>query len=137
LTVNFKNKQLRLNIITNTNKIFNLTVGRVLSTLNILDKSKKKTNKGERLFFEYLGNFFKNNYKFFGISKISILKIINIKKNSKLSEHIIRFLNLKLIISKIVYDFRIPNNFSKLKKVRSIKKRIKKRIVKNENIFNL
>ena len=45
ITLNFKSKQTRLNILSFKNKILNLTVGKVLKSLNILEKSKKKQVK--------------------------------------------------------------------------------------------
>lgn len=137
ITINFKNKQFRLNIVSFKNKIINLTVGKVLVSLNILDKSKKKTNKGERLFIEYLSNYLNNTQNLYGSSKLAVLKIINGRSTSKLNNNILKILNFKFNISKLIYSFNISNNYSKLKKIRSIKKRLKKRIIKLENIFNL
>lgn len=137
ITLNLKKKQLRLTILTQKNKVLNLTVGLVLATLNILDKSKKKTNKGERLFIEYLSNFFKNVSKFTNINSPTILKIIYSRPKSKIHSNIIKLLNNNFLISKIIFDFKIANNYTKLKKIRSIKKRIKKKIIKLDSIINL
>lgn len=137
ITINCKSKQFRFNIISFKNKIYNLTVGRVLSSLNMLEKSKKKSNKGERLFIEYLNNFLNLNKKNFGLSKLSILKIKNSRTKFKLNNSFFKILNLNFNITKIIYDYKLPNNYSKFKKVRSIKKRIKKKIIKMENIINL
>jgi hypothetical protein len=137
ISVNFKSKQLRLNILTYKSKVLNITVGRVLATLKIIDKSKKKTNKGERLLVEYLSNFLTNTSKFFGKARIAVLKVINGRYKNKLNANLLKILNQKFRISKLIYDFKVANNFFKLKKVRSIKKRIKKRIIKQENIINL
>lgn len=137
ITLNFKSKQTRLNILSFKNKILNLTVGKVLKSLNILEKSKKKTSKGNRLFVEYLNNYLNNSKSLFGISKLAILKFINIKTKNKINNNILKILNQQFNISKIIYKFNISNNYSKLKKIRSIKKRLKKRIIKLENIFNL
>lgn len=137
ITINFKSKQFRLSILTYKNKVLNLTVGKVLSSLKIVDKSKKKTNKGERLFAEYFENLLNSTIKYFGKSKISVLKIINSRLKTRLNNSILKILNNKFKISKLIYDYKIANNYSKFKKIRSIKKRIKKRIIKLENIINL
>lgn len=137
ITLNFKSKQTRLNILSFKNKILNLTVGKVLKSLNILEKSKKKTSKGNRLFIEYLNNYLNNSNYLFGSSKLAVLKFINTKTKSKINNNILKILNQQFNISKIIYKFNISNNYSKLKKIRSIKKRLKKRIIKLENIFNL
>lgn len=126
-----------MNILSFKNKVLNLTVGRVLATLKILDKSKKKTNKGERLLVEYLSNFLINTNKFFGNTRIAVLKIISGRSKSKVNNNILNILNQKFKITKLIYDFKVANSFFKLKKVRSIKKRIKKKIIKQENIINL
>ena len=137
IVINFKSKQLRINILSTKNKILNLSVGRVLATLKIKEKSKKKTNKGERLLLEYLNNFFVKTIKLYGISRLSILKIVNGRIKTKLSNSLLKKLNQTFKITKIVYDYKISNNFLKLKKIRSIKKRIKKKIIKQENTINL
>lgn len=137
LVFNLKNKQMRMSITTHKNKIYNLSVGRVLKTLSITDKSKKKTNKGERLFIEFLSNFLLNKSTKFGLSKLAFIKIINIRKKTYLNETLIKLLNSKFSILKIIFDFRISNNYTKLGGVRSIKRRLKKRLVRNENLFNL
>ena len=136
LVLNFKYKQLRLTVLSFKNKVLNFTVGRVLSSLKILDKSKKKTNKGERLFLEYINNFFFKTNKFYGKNMISILKIKNFKPKSSLNNNLISNINKIFLISKVIYDFKVPNNFLKFKKLRSIKKRIKKKIIKLNNIIN-
>ena len=137
ITISFKKKQIRLNILSFKNKVLNLTVGRVLASLNILDKSKKKTNKGERLLVEYLVNFFLKTKKFYGNAKLATLKIINGRPNLKVNNNILKLLNKEFKISKLIYDYKIANSFLKLKRMRSIKKRIKKRIIKMENVINL
>lgn len=137
ITINFKSKQTRLNIISFKNKILNLSVGKVLKSLNILEKSKKKTSKGDRLFIEYLGNYLNNSQQLFGLAKLAILKFINFKTKNKINNNILKILNKQFSISKIIYKFNIANNYFNFKKIRSIKKRLKKRIVKLENIFNL
>lgn len=133
---NMKSKQIRLSILTSKNYTYNLTVGKILSSLNIKEKSKKKSNKGERLFSEYLENFFKNKNIKFGIKKLSIIKLKYFKKNFKLHDSIFKILNKNLFIINTIHDFKIANNFSKFKKVRSIKKRIKKKLIKDENSLN-
>lgn len=137
LVFNLKNKQMRMSILTHKNKIYNLSTGRVLKTLNIVDKSKKKTNKGERLFIEFLSNFLLNKSIKFGLSKLAYIKIINIKKKTYLNETLIKLLNSKFSILKIIFDFKISNNYTKLSGIRSIKRRLKKRLIRNENLFNL
>lgn len=133
ITINIKSKQLRISLISVKNTIFNLTVGRVLSSLNINTKSKKKSNKGERLFIEYLENFLKFKIYKFGIKKLAIIKLKGYKKNLNLNETIYKLFNKNFNIVGFINDFKIPNNFFKFKKIRSIKRRLKKRIIKDEN----
>lgn len=136
IVFNLKSKQIRLTINSTKNTIFNLSVGKILASLNIKEKSKKKSNKGERLFIEYLINFFKNNINKFGNKKLTIIKLKYYKKNYNLNENLFKTLNKNLYIINTIYDFKIPNNFSKFKKIRSIKRRLKKRIIKDENSLN-
>lgn len=136
ITFNLKSKQIRITINSSKNTIFNLSVGKILSSLNIKEKSKKKSSKGERLFIEYLSNFFKNNINKFGNKKLTILKLKYYKKNANLNENIFKTLNKNLFITSTIHDLKIPNNFSKFKKIRSIKRRLKKRIIKDENNLN-
>lgn len=136
IVINYKSKQIRLTINTSKNTIYNLSVGRVLSSLSIREKSKKKSSKGERLFIEYLPNFIKNKNFKFGIKKLLIIKLKNFKKSVNLNETIYKILNKNFFIVNTIYDFKIPNNFNKLKKIRSIKRRLKKRIIKDENSLN-
>nr|NP_149388.1 ymf61 [Tetrahymena thermophila]AAK77585.1 ymf61 [Tetrahymena thermophila]6Z1P_Bk Chain Bk, Ymf61 [Tetrahymena thermophila SB210] len=133
---NIKSKQIRLAVLTSKNYVYNLTVGKILSSLNIKEKSKKKSNKGERLFSEYLENFFKNKNIRFGTKKLAIIKLKYFKKGFKLHESIFKTLNKNLFIINTIYDFKVPNNFFKFKKIRSIKKRIKKKLIKDENTLN-
>nr|YP_740740.1 Ymf61 [Tetrahymena malaccensis]ABI51649.1 Ymf61 [Tetrahymena malaccensis] len=133
---NLKSKQIRLAILTSKNYVYNLTVGKILASLNIKEKSKKKSNKGERLFSEYLENFFKNKNNRFGLKKLIIIKLKYFRKGFKLHDSIFKILNKNFFILNNIYDFKIPNNFNKFKKIRSIKKRIKKKIIKDENLLN-
>ena len=132
IATNFKSKQFRLSIITSNNSIYNLTIGRVLASLNIKEKSKKKSDKGERLFVEFLLNFFKKNNLKFGLNKYAIFKITGLKKKYSIRDSILKTLNKNFNILAMINNFSIPNNYSKFKKIRSIKRRLKKRIVKNE-----
>lgn len=132
IVTNFKSKQFRLSIISSKNNIFNLSVGRVLASLNINEKSKKKSDKGERLFVEFLLNFFKKNNMKFGLNKYAIFKIIGLKKKNTIRDAILKSLNINFNILFFINDFNMPNSYSKFKKIRSIKRRLKKRIVKNE-----
>lgn len=132
IVTNFKSKQFRLSIITSKNNIFNLSVGRVLASLNIYEKSKKKSDKGERLFVEFLLNFFKKNNLKFGLNKYAIFKITGLRKKNTIRDAILKTLNTNFNILFFVNNFNTPNNYSKFKKIRSIKRRLKKRIVKNE-----
>nr|YP_740829.1 Ymf61 [Tetrahymena pigmentosa]ABI51738.1 Ymf61 [Tetrahymena pigmentosa] len=135
LVINLKSKQLRISINSSKNTIFNLSVGRVLSTLNIDIKSKKKSNKGERLFIEYITNFLNNNKNFFGLKKLCIIKIIGLKKNFTINEGIFKLLNKNFFILNLINELKLPNNYFKYKKIRSIKRRLKKRIIKDENFL--
>ena len=132
IATNFKSKQFRLSIIASNNNIYNLTVGRVLASLNIKEKSKKKSDKGERLFVEFLLNFFKKNNLKFGLNRYAIFKITGLKKKYSIRDSILKVLNKNFNIIAVINNFSTPNNYSKFKKVRSIKRRLKKRIVKNE-----
>lgn len=135
LVINLKSKQLRISINSSKNTIFNLSVGRVLSTLNIDIKSKKKSNKGERLFIEYITNFLNNNKNSFGLKKLCIIKIIGLKKNFSINESIFKLLNKNFYILNLINELKLPNNYFKYKKIRSIKRRLKKRIIKDENFL--
>lgn len=136
ISINLRSKQFRLSIITSKNTIYNLSIGRALSTLNLLDKFTKKSNKGERLFVEYLTNFLLEKTEKLGLNKIAILNILGFKKGYDISESIIKLLSKNFLISNIVNIFKLPNNYSKLKRIKSIKRRLKKRIVKGENYLN-
>ena len=135
LVINLRSKQLRISINTSRGTIFNLSVGRVLASLGLNNKSKKKSNKGDRLFIEYLANFFKNNINKFGIKKLCIIKVLGFKKGYTISENIFKMINKNFFILNLIDEFKLPNNYFKFKKVRSIKRRLKKRIIKDENFL--
>ncbi len=136
ISLNLKSKQIRLSIISSKNTIYNISAGRVTASLKITEKKKKKSSKGERLFVEYLTNFCKNNKHKFGLNKNAIFKIIGLKKKISIREAIFKILNRNFSVLKFIYDLKSPNNYFKFKKIRSIKRRLKKRIVKNENYIN-
>lgn len=133
ISINLKSKQYRISINSSRDTIFNLSVGRVLASLNILIKSKKKSNKGERLFIEYLTNFFKSIKNKFGDKKLAIIKLIGIKKNYNINEGVFKLLNKNFYIINLINELKLPNSYFKYKKIRSIKRRLKKRIIKDEN----
>lgn len=135
ITINLRSKQTRISIISSKLTIFNLTVGKVLSSLNLKNKSKKKSNKGERLFLEYLINFLINNTNKFGLNRLATIKIIGFKKGTTINELFMKLFNKNFNLTSIIYDFKIANNYSKFKKIRSIKRRLRKRIIKNENLL--
>nr|YP_740785.1 Ymf61 [Tetrahymena paravorax]ABI51694.1 Ymf61 [Tetrahymena paravorax] len=136
ITINLKSKQLKISINSANKKIFNLTVGKVLSNLNISEKAKKKSNKGERLFIEYIINFLETKSQFFGTNKKGLLKIKYLKKASKISELLLKNLNKYFRITNIITYYNISNSYLKFKKIRSIKRRLTKKIIKNES-YNL
>ena len=71
--------------------------------MNILEKSKKKTSKGDRLFIEYLSNYLSNSHQLFGFAKLAILKFINFKTKNKINNNILKILNKQFNVSKIIY----------------------------------
>jgi hypothetical protein len=134
IVLSYVSKQLKLNIKNKKNfNIFNLSVGKVLSSLNILEKKKKKTVKGRKFFIEYLKNFFIKFYYIFNNEKNTILKIKQLSKNVVIDKKLLiilyKYFNIKLLIS----STSLPNNFFFKKKIKSIKKRLKKNLIKYEN----
>nr|YP_010411969.1 Ymf61 [Tetrahymena rostrata]QBI37938.1 Ymf61 [Tetrahymena rostrata]URP31129.1 Ymf61 [Tetrahymena rostrata] len=136
LVISLKSRQLRITLQSTNKTIYNISVGRILSSLKIFEKAKKKSNKGERLFLEYLNNFLQENIEKFGKQKTTIFKINHFKKYFPMEEQIYKICNKYLSIFYNIIEMRIPNNFFKYKKIRSIKRRLKKRIIKNENALN-
>lgn len=136
IVISLKSRQLRITIISTSGTIYNISVGRILSSLKIFEKAKKKSNKGERLFLEYLNNFFQEKINKFGDNKTAIMKINHFKKYFPMEEQIYKICNKYITILSNSIEIRLPNNYFKYKKVRSIKRRLTKKIIKNENYLN-
>lgn len=134
LTINFISKQFRISILTSNSLIFNLSTGRVLAALNIKGKSKKKSDKGERLFLEYIPNFILINKYYFGKAKLTHLNILGLRKGV-FNDLLLKNLNKNLSIISSIFNLKLPNCFSKFKRVSSIKRRFRKLIIKNENSY--
>lgn len=135
IVFNLKSKQIRITINTATKTIYNLSTSRVLRSLGIREKAKKKSNKGERLFIEYLENYLRIYNFIFGSKKVAIFKINFLKKNTNILKTIFKLFNKYTKVISFIVDNKISNNYKKLKKIRSIKKRLKKKIIKDENSF--
>lgn len=107
-----------------------LSVGKVLSSLNVLKKSNKKTTKGIKLFSEYIYNFFLKYKIIFNKNNHFILKIKNINKRVYIDTKILNIIFRSLNIKSIIYYSKIPNSYCFKKKIKSIKKRLKKKLIK-------
>lgn len=134
IVLNYSSKQLILNINMNNGYTTIITVGKVLSSLNILKKSNKKTVKSLKLFSEYIYNFFIKFKKIFNKKKIFILKIKNTNKHLYIDIKLLNILYRILNIKHIIYSHKIPNSYFFFKKIKSIKRRLKKKLIKYENL---
>nr|YP_004841730.1 Ymf61 [Ichthyophthirius multifiliis]AEL89272.1 Ymf61 [Ichthyophthirius multifiliis] len=133
IIINYLFKQLKLTLCYFNFKNFNFSVGKVLSSLNIVEKFKKKSKKGEDYFYEYIKLYlWKYKYLFLGIM-YSILKFKQIFKrinfNNKLIKLFLKRFKLKVIIN---YAYK-PNSYSYFKKIKSIKRKFRKKFIKYEN----
>lgn len=129
----FNQKQLRLILSFFNKKVINITTGKILASLNILQKSKKKSTKGEKLFIEYTTNFLKKKIESEVASVRTIFKIINVNKTNFFNKKILKLLFTKFNIIATLNILKYPNKIARFKKIRSIKKRLRKIILKREN----
>lgn len=109
-----------------------LSVGKVLSSLSNLKKANKKTVKSIKLFSEYIYNFFLKYKIIFNKKNFFILKIKNINKRIYIDTKILNIIFRSLNVKGTIYSNSIPNNYFFKKKIKSIKRRLKKKILKYE-----
>lgn len=113
--------------------VINFSTGKILASLGIKKKSQKKTHKSEKLFIEYLRNYI-NIYINRNFLKINtIFKIFKLNKINNINNKLLKLLFRKFKIIILLNKFKLPNKPLKVKKIRSIKKRLKKLVIKNEN----
>jgi hypothetical protein len=133
IILNYYKKHLKLNI-----KYFNkynldFSVGTILKRYGVIEKYQKKSNKGEKIFFEYLTLYILKHYYLYTKINYSIFKVKQISKNFKIYFKFLKFISKKFKLKISINQLILPNNFNYNKKIKSIKRKFKKKNIKFEN----
>lgn len=130
ILVNFKNKQVKLNLcLLDSNKQYLFTVGLILKILNLY----KKSNRKNILFLKYLINYLIKKYLILHNKKTMFI-IKGLVKNYIKVLYYFKQITLNFNINFfLINPIKIFNNL-KIKKKRSIKRRLFKKLVDFNNI---